>query len=52
MTFEAYGYASMYHSGNMPMIIIFSLLIVFFTIIAFAKRLYINYLTRNVRGVV
>ena len=37
MTFEAYGYASMYHSGNMPMIMILAFIVAILVLIGFIK---------------
>ena len=43
MTFEAYGYNSMYHFGNMPMLILAAIVIVVLILLAFVKL----YFTKN-----
>ena len=37
MTFEAYGYASMYHSGNMPMLMLTAIVIAVCILLGFVK---------------
>ena len=46
MTFEAYGYASLYHSGNMPMLIIAAIIIAIFIVIGYIKRSIVDSLNR------